>query len=683
MYDEALQLSEEMTGEETDSIAPAAFAAIATARGLLPPLPAKFVEPLAAAAELKVAREAQGGTRGSISDDGGFSRGKNFSGLAGSKSPNVSPGKSSKAPALVKSQTLGAGCVAEASSSSAHGTKQKKGGAGAGKLLRAKTSLKEGSSAPKTQEQLELLRTALMGNFLFRGIEESRLERILSAIVRFDVGEGTEVITQGSKGDFFYVLERGDFDVFVSEGEGGKAVAPRKLIHTYRAEPAEARFPCFGELALMYAKPRQASVVASTEGVLWGLDRANFRRASTRGNLLKVLRSVSILATLRYDQLQSLSACMTSVRVEAGGLAVRQDDPGDAMYIITQGSASVRVKERGEAVAQELMVLGETQYFGEGALLDNAPRSADVVAVRDLVLMRLTKLDFETHLGPLQSLLDADRRERAQRERRRQEGLEAEGLRNVRRSTLLVQARSGEGLYLCQHMSTQREYTLAVESKAALIAREPPARTREMLAVLQELSHVASERERHVAKALHTFHDEANLYTLLRGRAVCTLDELGLQASRVGHEGLDATPGSRAFIVGCLALGLAELHEQGVLYRGMGEPSAVIDARGYVMLSHFRYARRLQQEAEAYSVLGTPDFLAPEVITSTGHRLASDWWSLGVLVNVLVAGTTPWHLKHNPDEQDELLTCAASSDGGGVVVVMVVEVVGVVAVWWW
>ena len=58
MYDEAISAAEELTGEETDCITAAAFAMMATARGLLPPMATRFVEPLSAAAELKHAREA-------------------------------------------------------------------------------------------------------------------------------------------------------------------------------------------------------------------------------------------------------------------------------------------------------------------------------------------------------------------------------------------------------------------------------------------------------------------------------------------------------------------------------------------------------------------------------------------------------------------------------------------------
>ena len=70
------------------------------------------------------------------------------------------------------------------------------------------------------------------------------------------------MIRQGDKGYFFYVVERGEFDVFVADGTG----APRQRVHTYAPAPENDRYPCFGELALMYAAPRQASVVATSAG---------------------------------------------------------------------------------------------------------------------------------------------------------------------------------------------------------------------------------------------------------------------------------------------------------------------------------------------------------------------------------------------------------------------------------
>ena len=134
------------------------------------------------------------------------------------------------------------------------------------------------AGAPKTDEQLAMLRTAVASNALFRGLADEQLARILRAMTRIEVPMGTEVITQGDKGDLFYVAERGEFEVFVAPP--GEPPETGKHVHTYIAVPAEGVFPCFGELALMYAKPRAATVrCARAAGVLWGLDRANFRSA--------------------------------------------------------------------------------------------------------------------------------------------------------------------------------------------------------------------------------------------------------------------------------------------------------------------------------------------------------------------------------------------------------------------
>lgn len=78
---------------------------------------------------------------------------------------------------------------------------------------------------------------------------------------------GEEIITQGGIGDYFYVVETGALDVFVSRNG-----APRVKVTDYTANGS------FGELALMYNAPRAASVVAVADCILWALDRVTFRR---------------------------------------------------------------------------------------------------------------------------------------------------------------------------------------------------------------------------------------------------------------------------------------------------------------------------------------------------------------------------------------------------------------------
>ena len=85
-----------------------------------------------------------------------------------------------------------------------------------------------------------------------------------------DVKSGEYVIKQGERGDFWYVVERGSLEVFkkqpedTSEGHGEK-------VNAY------AEGSSFGELALMYNQRRAASVVATSDCVLWAVDQVVFK----------------------------------------------------------------------------------------------------------------------------------------------------------------------------------------------------------------------------------------------------------------------------------------------------------------------------------------------------------------------------------------------------------------------
>lgn len=112
------------------------------------------------------------------------------------------------------------------------------------------------------------------------------------------VKEGEKVITQGGKGDYFYVCESGSFDVFVDDEQ----------VHTYVTDLEKEQFPCFGELALLYSKPRAATVVGQTEGSLWRLARSGFRMVSlsnshaTGSHALMALRKIDFFSSLMVSQ---------------------------------------------------------------------------------------------------------------------------------------------------------------------------------------------------------------------------------------------------------------------------------------------------------------------------------------------------------------------------------------------
>ena len=61
-----------------------------------------------------------------------------------------------------------------------------------------------------------------------------------------------------------------------------------------------------------------------------------------------------------------------------------------------------------------------------------------------------------------------------------------------------------------------------------------------------------------------------------------------------------------------------------------------MDDEGYLKLADFGMAKMLKETEKAMSFCGTPEYLAPEIITGEGHNKSCDWWSFGILLYIFL-----------------------------------------------
>lgn len=101
-----------------------------------------------------------------------------------------------------------------------------------------------------------------------------------------------------------------------------------------------------------------------------------------------LLAEVPLFAGLSKRQLRRIAGLGRTRRFEQGALLIRAGDPGDAFYVVLDGTARVRPRT-GRAAK-----LGAGDYFGEMALFDGAPRSADVEALSEVLTMRIGRASF-------------------------------------------------------------------------------------------------------------------------------------------------------------------------------------------------------------------------------------------------------------------------------------------------
>ena len=85
-----------------------------------------------------------------------------------------------------------------------------------------------------------------------------------------------------------------------------------------------------------------------------------------------------------------------------------------------------------------------------------------------------------------------------------------------------------------------------------------------------------------------------------------------------------------------IILALAHLHRQKIAYRDLKPENILINNDGHVKLTDFGFAKKVIDKT--YTLCGTPEYLAPEIILGQGHNKGVDWWALGVLVYELLSG---------------------------------------------
>ena len=141
---------------------------------------------------------------------------------------------------------------------------------------------------PKTESQERRIRAATADSLLFRNLEPEQYQAALLALEEVHKEPGDMVIKQGDQGDYFYIVESGELDVYLqppgtSAAEALAAPADQLGNKVVTYGPGAS----FGELALLYMQPRAASIVATAPCTLWAVDRFTFRSILAETNLTR------------------------------------------------------------------------------------------------------------------------------------------------------------------------------------------------------------------------------------------------------------------------------------------------------------------------------------------------------------------------------------------------------------
>jgi len=193
----------------------------------------------------------------------------------------------------------------------------------------------------------------------------------------------------------------------------------------------------------------------------------------------------------------------------------------------------------------------------------------------------------------------------------------------------------GKGSYaeviLARKKDTGKIYALKILKKKKIEQRNQKDHVRTERNILTEMHHPF------LIQMAFAFQNEKKLYFALEYCPGGELFNLLQKKRRFAEE-------TARFYVTQMVLALEHLHKYDIIYRDLKPENVLIDIDGYIRLTDFGLSKTgIQGNKGAYSVCGTPEYLAPEILFQRGHGKAVDWWTLGAILFEMLSGLPPFY----------------------------------------
>ncbi|KAJ2606314.1 Cell cycle serine/threonine-protein kinase cdc5/MSD2 [Coemansia sp. RSA 1722] len=186
-----------------------------------------------------------------------------------------------------------------------------------------------------------------------------------------------------------------------------------------------------------------------------------------------------------------------------------------------------------------------------------------------------------------------------------------------------------------------RTFACKILNKANFTSDKICDRVRYEIRVMKRLP-----RHENVVGFFGVFEDSASLYLLMEKCTSRTLHDLLLRRKKL-------TEFEACFYMKQLAGGIAALHSVGIIHRDIKHSNLLLDSMNRIKIADFGLSTIVESPQDRkLSFLGTPNFLAPELVTKGGHSFGVDVWAAGVLLFVMLYGRPPFSVRNNNAENN-------------------------------
>lgn len=469
-------------------------------------------------------------------------------------------------------------------------------------------------------------------NFMFQSLSPAQKQQIYQVMKLKVVKQGELIINEGDVGEAMYIIDDGEFTVHKRDQEGVD-----QLVFTYTTVGA-----AFGELSLMYGKPRAASVRAKTDGKLWSIERRAFRAALMKkktSDLLRVFKDIPVFSQVSYTKLQRL--CEQSSEEIFTNAVIATPDVSAVHWIIcvvlegaieltpnnssepqTRAKDTYIVSHEFGSNFKEFKAIGKTRcacipssvfldLFGAEkmqVLRDSVVK--EVKTAKRMSLVRSASIYSQTDKMKLKKVEDRD---------------------DYTIESVVISL--GEFGYIGNFRHNSNPHVL-FSIKMIAKAKADAARVDKGMADERKYLAALQDTSLFLPKIMSTFQDSKIAMLIYSDVFVCDL------ASAISNASL-STDEIKMYYAAGIYSGLTKLHSNGLMHRFLTPNSIYITNTGMPKLADIRYAKKMDGNKQ-FTICGDPLYFAPELVGSTGYDYSVDLWAYGTILFEMFEGFNPF-----------------------------------------
>ena len=452
---------------------------------------------------------------------------------------------------------------------------------------------------------LALLKSAISNNLALKKLNLNFMDEIFNRFTFKYYEKETEIIRKGEpKNNLFVITIEGE----LVDSSNNRTICPRNNILFGKEIFEEDTSKTTSGI-----KCKPYSLIATLKYNDFKQHfKCSLKELGEKANSIEQLRKVNLFKNFTNQKLEDLSRKIKIEKIPNGKNVITQGEQGTRFYIVKKGFVDIFVGNH-----KYIRTMNENEYLGERALFFKEPRSATATAKGDVEVYYLEKQDFET-------VIEKNLKEYLKDRLYLQDN-------TVKLEDLEYYLELGVGAFgnVCLVKSAKNKFFYAIKQ----LSCKQILNNNSMSNIDLEKSILLKIDHPFIVKLVKTLKDKDYVFFLMdyiKGKELFdVLRDIGMLNKFQAQ-----------FYSASIMLAVQYLHERKIVYRDIKPENIMVVTNGFIKLIDFGTAKSIKDRTN--TIIGTPDYMAPEVIMGKGYSFQVDFWSIAIMMYEFLCGSTPF-----------------------------------------